>query len=601
MKVLLLTDLPPCENYSGGLALASMVRFMPRRSICCFVAADPTLRFSVPPDLSGIPMAVDAKPIETWSWLPQRGPMRLVARSLAFGGEQGGKLAAKRLVDRAVAFGRAQGVDRVWATLQGQTMIRMAADVADRLGMPLHSLVWDAYRWWAVAHQVDRWSAADVQRRFDDTIRRSATVAAASEPMAEDYRNRLGATAIPVISSLPRNVARTPGPHPGDKDILIGMAGQFYAAAEWGQLLRAMEMAGWRVAGRAAHIVVLGPHPPPGADGEHVTYLGWKPQAEAARILSACDILYCPYPFDPAMREVATYSFPSKLVLYLAAGRPVVLHGPTYAAPAQYIARRRCGVVADRPASAVYNALERLVRDGTFYGGVARAAQSAFAEDFTLETMHARFTAFIDPGNRDWPFGLHDHGTGEAIAGPMIVSVDPVARRRSALYRLKWLRSRALAVAVRIKSVLRGGKRRLRGALQQTPMQARGVGSIAPDAPTGPASAAGGPAKGVDRPLFVGSAESLLGAATAQVASGPCDVLETGFPGEAEDEAVAAAMRRALRCASTGIVALDAGSATVARAAGRLLGLPVTELAAAPVPTAPLVPEAGPSHSMGVR
>jgi len=375
-----------------------MVRFVPRDAICCFTVANPTLEMQFAPEFANVPFEVHDKPNENWVWLPRQRFVRKLSSVVSFAGEYiTEQTVVRALIRKAVSFGRKQGVDRVWAVLQGQTMIRMAQAVADQLGVPLYTHVWDPFSWWAKANCLDSITTRRVQSMFDNAIRHSRCVATASEPMAELYRDRFGVSTVPVIASHPKSMAQAPDLACNDKNpIVIGMAGQFYAANEWLQFLHALRSSNWRVAGRAVRIVVLGPQRPPGVIDEHVSLLGWKSQPDAAFILSQCDILYCPYPFDQGMKEVSLYSFPSKLVLYLAAGRPILFHGPDYSSPAYYIKIRKCGLIASRlVATAVYNELERLVRDPAAYRTMGSNAQAAFINDFTLESMDRSFNTFI--------------------------------------------------------------------------------------------------------------------------------------------------------------------------------------------------------------
>ncbi|TIX87104.1 glycosyltransferase [Rhizobium sp. P44RR-XXIV] len=398
MKILLLSDIPPCDNYTAGLVLSAMVRFVPRDGICCFAVVNAGLDIRTTSEFANIPTEIHAKPNENWSWLPKRRFIRKVSSLVSLAGEFFiERTAVRSLIDKAVAFGREQNVDRVWAVLQGQTTIRMAQSVADKLGVPLHTHVWDPFSWWAKANRIDGLTSRRVQSLFDQAIQNSRCIATASEPMAQLYRDRFKVNAVPVISSHARSMAHfSEVVEDKRRPILIGMAGQFYAAGEWLQLLRAMQSSGWTIAGRPVRIVVLGPQRPPGGVDAHISFLGWKSQPDAASVLSQCDLLYCPYPFDPGMKEVSLYSFPSKLVLYLAAGRPIVFHGPAYSAPAHYIKSRQCGLVAEKlNASAIYNELERLISNPDGYRSMALNAHAAFLKDFTLESMERAFNAFI--------------------------------------------------------------------------------------------------------------------------------------------------------------------------------------------------------------
>ena len=411
MKVLLISDIPPCDDFTAGIVLSAMVRFLPRGTVCCFAVVNPLLPLRMSPEFGGIPVEFHRKPLENWAWLPQRAPFNRFASLVGRAGETyGSERQVKSLIDQAIAFGRKQQVDRVWAVLQGQTTIRMALAVAEGLNVPLHCQVWDPFGWWAKANRLDPETTQETQQLFDKTIERSAAVATASHPMANDFRDRFGTRANPVISSYPRAMAQSAAaaPLPG-ASITIGMAGQFYAADEWLQLLAALQAANWSVGGRRVDIVAMGPARPPAMPASHVTFLGWKPQAEALRLLNGCDFLYCPYPFDPAMEQVARLSFPSKLVLYMAAGRPVIFHGPAYSAPAQYIAERGCGILATSlPAEGILREIERLGGNHQLYSEMASKARQAFLEDFTLESMARSFHDFIGAAASDGLL-LHDH------------------------------------------------------------------------------------------------------------------------------------------------------------------------------------------------
>jgi glycosyltransferase involved in cell wall biosynthesis len=193
----------------------------------------------------------------------------------------------------------------------------------------------------------------------------------------------------------------------------------------------ALEAANWMVDGCRVSIVVMGPTRPPAMPENHVSFLGWKSQNEAVELLADCDFLYCPYPFDPSMAEVARQSFPSKLVLYLAAGRPVIFHGPAYSAVAQYITDRDCGILATSlSAEGIVDEIERLVGNRQRYCEMASKAQKAFLEDFTLESMARSFSEFIGAESADVMM-LHDHArrSGDKVQPDQL----PSSIRRSLL------------------------------------------------------------------------------------------------------------------------------------------------------------------------
>lgn len=403
MKILLLTDIPPCKNYTAGLVLNQLCRFLPRGSIACYSVVDPAVGATMSPDLDWIPEQRDTKPrvlawrvLElAWRVLPWKfGIAPAWARET-----YNAAFHVPRIARRAIAFGRAFGADTVWCVLQGQTMVRLAVRVSRGLDVPLRTLVWDPLEWWLTDKRVDRFSRRSILRQFDRALRSSECCAVASWAMAEHYADRYGNKNVPVISSRDKAWARPPAEalHPGD-ELIIGFAGQLYATAEWGNLLSTLEKAKWAVEGRRVRLRVLGRSAFLHASGAtNIEYLGWHDQEDAIRLMSEADILYCPYWSDPAFELEARLSFPGKVVTYLAAGRPILFHGPDYASPARFLADHDAALQCHSLENArIYNCLARLVLDADLYRQLSHNGRRAFDAHFTLDSMRKNFAEFLD-------------------------------------------------------------------------------------------------------------------------------------------------------------------------------------------------------------
>jgi glycosyltransferase involved in cell wall biosynthesis len=186
-------------------------------------------------------------------------------------------------------------------------------------------------------------------------------------------------------------------PQSGDK-LVIGVAGQLYASAEWTALMGALDSTKWRIADRDVRIVLLGRYfSSETSKRAHIEYLGWRPQQETIAILSHTDLLYCPYWFDPVFETEARLCFPSKLTTYLAAGRPVLFHGPDYASPARFLKENKAGVCCNSlEPSALLGHLHQLVSDRELYEQSARNGRRALELHLSLPRMQESFFRFLN-------------------------------------------------------------------------------------------------------------------------------------------------------------------------------------------------------------
>lgn len=396
-KTLLLTDIPPCSNLTAGIVTAQMCRFIPPGELAIFCIQNPHLTPEPYPDLAHVPIKTIAKPNEQQRRRIKGVPIGSVGAA-AIETIKRATLPGP-IADQAIRFGREQSATSVWAVLQGQTMVRVALRVAAGLGAPLRTHVWDPLSWWLSAHGVDPLNRKLDLRMFDAAIAGAATCAAASPAMAQHYEEKYRVPSWSVIASIDEGLARRPEPKLRSRDELaIAMVGQFYASEEWHQLVRALTFAKWNVGGRKVILRTFGHLPPPTEIPQgHLDFRGWKGQEELiAAVSEDCDIAYCPYPFSSAMAEVAKLSFPSKVPTYLAAGRPVLFHGPKYASPANYLLGNGAGfVVRDLYPSSVFDGLLHLTEDTELYRNTALAAQKAFLDDFTLEKMRGNVMHFL--------------------------------------------------------------------------------------------------------------------------------------------------------------------------------------------------------------
>ncbi len=313
----------------------------------------------------------------------------------------------RSLTAEIAAFGRETGAQAVWQVMDTPPLIAMGPAVADALGVPLFSLVWDAPDYILRKLGWARFCRRRMLAQFARTITRSRRVAVVSREMSEDY-TRLGAReCVTLRFGFPRDQLRSPrretGPSSG---ITIGFAGSLYAVSAWDAFFRALDRLEWQIGGRPVTVRLIG-----GNVRLHlqrrcrVECVGWPENAEVLELLADCDVNYLPHPFEPGLADLARLSFPTKLSTYVAAGVPVFVHAPSHSSLAGFYADYPTGAFcASLEPEVIARELTELVSDPgrlqTAAGHAARAAQ----EELNRDVFLSRFAQLLGlPGGNTAP------------------------------------------------------------------------------------------------------------------------------------------------------------------------------------------------------
>ena len=284
-------------------------------------------------------------------------------------------------------FGDFVGGSAFWIVLEGQSMIRLAHALMRATTLPVHVQVMDPPKWWLHAHFVDAETSDEILVKFDGVLRGARSLGAASWNMAEIYGERYGVSAIPIVGSLPASLALPPALAADRSTVLrIGFAGQFYAAAEWGTLLSALDLLNWAVDGLQIELDVYANSMPEllPQHARRIYLHGWQENQALVPKLALCDVLYCPYWFDEIHREDAELCFASKIAAYLASGRPVLFHGPDYSSPSKFLSIWDAAWICNSPrAEDLAQNIRRLLSDPALYDALARKGRNAFDKNLT--------------------------------------------------------------------------------------------------------------------------------------------------------------------------------------------------------------------------
>lgn len=388
MNVLLLTDVPPCNNYTGGIMLRQMCDFLieEKHNIFCFSVETPNLNPNIPEHLKNkIKYQKTTKPNENWG----RGRIRKAVSLIK--NNYNTLFEVPKIAQEVRKYIKENNIDMIWTILQGQTMIKLAYLMGKRSKIPFMVQIWDPPEWWLNEHNFDKYTKKNVLNTFYKVLKVSESVMCASWAMAQEYSRFTKAKCIPVIPGLDITDIKSK-PTNNKEEFIIGFAGQVYAESEFQHLINALDNMNWEHNNKKIKLKLYGRHFNLSLDKpSNIEIGGWLRQNDTIEELAAADLLYCPYGFSWDFEKIARLSFPSKLTTYLKTKKAVLFHGPSYSSPYKFLLENDAGYLCTglNEKEIEYN-LKRIIDDKNI-SAIGERGYIAFKKYLTFESMKRNF------------------------------------------------------------------------------------------------------------------------------------------------------------------------------------------------------------------
>lgn len=386
-KILLITLTPPGDGSVGEIILRDMVECMPEIAFDC-VAICPAREIKGFVRKSSEKIEIDESiyRIRTASKFQSCVKLFEVMRRLEGDIES--------LVDVIAETYHNNNYDELLVVLNSPMIMAISSLLVSKYALPYRALIWDDPEYLLFQYAYNAWSRRRVIKSLEKTLANAKQVAVVSEEMVQEYRNRFGAKCSIVRHGVPVT-------HEGvslerKQTITIGIAGGIYAVSAWESLLLAFDRVNWMLGKRNLELLVLGSdcHIKSKAHA-NVRYMGFRGSPDLESILSECDLLYVPQPFEPPLKRLSSLSFPTKLSTYLALGKPVFAHGPQYATLNAFFQKHECGVFCDSlEPEVIIQSLHQLMQP-EHYERYAANAKGVHEALFSKARFKSDFRAFL--------------------------------------------------------------------------------------------------------------------------------------------------------------------------------------------------------------
>ncbi len=393
-KTLLVTWTPPGDRNVGEIILRDLANLFPEGSLeVCEVSNFPA-------------------PAAGRSWHHLHAPDERAWRP--FAGKAGSLLnhvrvrwvlaaAARRIAREIQRIATEEHIERIWITLNSQTLIRVAGLLKELLKQPLFSIVWDPAKFLAAHQGWDAMSIAWAGRNFDRAMAATGSAMVVSQSMVDEYSRRYGVRCSIVRHAFDLDDHAGFAVPEASACIRIGFAGTLYDTQQLACLVQALAAREWKLGGRPVRLLIIGNYYRFNmlTSPAHVELLGWRSTEDTRQLLAACDFAYLPIPFGQHFSEFATFAFPTKLSTYLAAGCPVLLHAPEGADVARFVRENDVGIVCpSMDASVLATCLDQIQRKAS-QPALRQNVTRASREYFSRAAMRSGFADFldVDPGS----------------------------------------------------------------------------------------------------------------------------------------------------------------------------------------------------------
>lgn len=370
-KILLISTILPCTNYSGGIYVEQVVNYLLEKKY--------EITFVCLRD----------------KYIVEKTTPRIISKLKIHSFDIEEK--AANLSDKILEILEEQKINKVFLMMVREKTLNILSKINKQKSVDYFILSDDPFEWTMKALKYNPIRKLHDLKLRHKVFSNAKGIFCASDYMTENYAKKFNVkTAQLYTSNREKNILKKAVKK--SNKIYIGFSGQPYATDAIISFFKTLDAMNWKFKNKEIVFNYYGSSDMSFIENEnnkkHIKIYSWLSQSDLIKELNKCDYVYCPYFFDKdsALMEVSKNSFPSKVVTYLLSGTNIIVHAPEYSSIYKFLKQDNiahfitdCNKDLKEDLLAIFNeqnkeydALNKCYRDNFLYHNV----RDKFIEDF---------------------------------------------------------------------------------------------------------------------------------------------------------------------------------------------------------------------------
>lgn len=317
-SILLITTILPCRNYSGGIILEQITKYLLDDNYDVFLLylKNPNINEQVCSDIVD-----NLKIIE----FPDSTSLDVI-------------------IKKSIQTVEMNQIEKIFLGITRPNTLKIVKQLYKDLGIPYYIFSGDPLEWILKYTDNSKKEIKQILNLRKNVFSNAKLIFCGSSYMAKLYEKIFKTNTLPLYASYTRkSIMNNVKLSKKTNNIIIGFSGQTYAKDAISAFIKCLDEIDWtyknsniilKYYGNSDLSFVINDK-----NKKRISIIPWLSQENLIEELNKCDYLYCPYFFskDPVFKSISKLSFPSKLVTYLVSSRRLIIHAPKYSSVYKFL------------------------------------------------------------------------------------------------------------------------------------------------------------------------------------------------------------------------------------------------------------------------